>query len=258
MPYWKVWKMHIFADCPSCEDVASSQRHWGSKTSQKTKITKRRTKSSCCAAYWPSKTFISLQLFVGKKRARLQPSWTWLTLPVPEENTCAASSELCNWGPQHRCYQSLWHRSQPEHMGQVSGSVNKRVWSPIVSVPWQPPPPHTHTFVSTDKAIVILIFFFSEVGPFHYHPLISCVRRGACIGCFWQQILVLSWEAVIIIPTVPEHTGTTVDTQYWAAPGVWTKLRKEKRLHLSIYPQHEPECFISQARTPQGFICFKR
>lgn len=161
MPYWKVWKMHIFADCPSCEDVASSQRHWGSKTSQKTKITKRRTKSSCCAAYWPSKTFISLQLFVGKKRARLQPSWTWLTLPVPEENTCAASSELCNWGPQHRCYQSLWHRSQPEHMGQVSGSVNKRVWSPIVSVPWQPPPPHTQTHLCRQIKRLWFWFFFS-------------------------------------------------------------------------------------------------
>lgn len=141
--------------------------------------------------------------------------------------------------------------SKPLAPPSVFGSVNKRVWGPIVSAPRQKKKNPLRLLVSTDRAIVIFFFsFLSEVGPFHYHPLISCVRRWACVGCFWQQILV--W-AVIITPTVPEHAGAAVDTKCWAAPGVWTKLRKtrerKKCSHLSTYPHHEYKCFISQART---------
>lgn len=140
--------------------------------------------------------------------------------------------------------------SKPLAPPSVFGSVNKRVWGPIVSAPRQKNPPSDCSCRQIERLWFFFFSFLSEVGPFHYHPLISCARRWACVGCFWQQILV---RAVIITPTVPEHAGAAVDTKCWAAPGVWTKLRKtrerKKCSHLSTYPHHEYKCFISQART---------
>lgn len=68
--------------------------------------------------------------------------------------------------------------------------------------------------------------FFQRSGTF---PLSSTHSLCEAQSLHWVLLATdigLSWEAVIIILTVPEHTGATVDTKYWAAPGVWAKLRK--------------------------------
>lgn len=94
-------------------------------------------------------------------------------------------------------------------------------------------------------------FLLSSTHVLREEPRLRRVLLATDIG--------LSWGAVIVIHTVPEHAGAAVEKRRRAAPGVWTKLtnthtHEQKCSHLLIYLQQKHTCFKSQAHTPQGFV----
>lgn len=100
--------------------------------------------------------------------------------------------------------------------------------------------------------------FFQRSGTF---PLSSTHFLCEAQSLRWVLLATdigLSWEAVIIILTVPEHTGATVDTKYWAAPGVWAKLRKTHKRKALAFVNVSTTYARVLYTTPQGFISFSK
>ena len=132
----------------------------------------------------------------------------------------------------------------------------RAVWSPIVSAPW----PTKQNKKTKNLHICwcwqikwLQFWFFQWSGTFPLSSTHFLCEVRSLRWRFWQLILVWAEWAVIIILTVPELSGATVDTKYRAAPGVRTKpvkthihtAEEEKCSQLLIYLQHMHTCLIS-------------
>lgn len=94
--------------------------------------------------------------------------------------------------------------SKPLAPPSVFGSVNKRVWGPIVSAPWPKKPPSVCWCPQIER-LWFFLFFSQWSGTF---PLSSTHFLCEALSLRWVLLATdigLSWGAVIITPTVPEH-----------------------------------------------------
>lgn len=156
---------------------------------------------------------------------------TALTLPAPEEKTRFSSSKLCACSPQHRCYQSLWHSSSSERINQVFGVVNERVWSPIVSAPWQKKSP-LHWWWQI-KWLRFWFFQWSGTFPLSSTHFLCLSALGASGNRYWFELRSCDYYS----DCARTHRSRT-DTKNWATPGVWAKLRKtdeRRNAHICQY-----------------------
>lgn len=149
----------------------------------------------------------------------------------PKLNTRRVSARLCNFSPQHRCYQSLWLRSQSERNHCVSATSKRALSIFTASALWRKgKKKHLLVLTNCDSdfsffLFYLIIFWWSGTLPstiIHSFP----VWRVEPASLLLASDIGSSWGAVIIILTVPEPTGALVDTKYQAAPGVWAKLKK--------------------------------
>lgn len=134
-------------------------------------------------------------------------------------------SKLCNSSPQML--------TKPPTVQSGFGGVNKlRLRCSCLCL-----------LVSTDRAIVIFSPFSPvEARPFHHHPLISCVRRWACTGRFWQQILVWAEELWLLLPlcqNTQERPWTWNAEQHLVCEPNWGQHTRGR----SEFMHRQHECF---------------
>lgn len=149
---------------------------------------------------------------------------------------------LCRWSPHHRCYQSLWTRSQSEPTDRVF--VKERFWSPIVSAAWQKNKLHCWR-----RHIEWLWFLFWEwsgtfpLSSIHF-PRSSALEAFGERHCVWADEL----RSLFSLRQNNREPPRTQNTEQHLV-SVGKKKRKKKCSRSSTHPQHTESRFTRRTRS---------